>query len=313
MRIATWFLIIGIMGLCGCGNIATTSKGWGLSLGSGTMTIRLGSWESTGVIVRENSLCEITSAASVVADSGTNNAPTTASSLDELAAKKENANVGNTSGITVKLVTGMQTSQHLTNILTAPTTNPNAAALAKTIFAADLERAKHIPESVPTGSSSTTTVGRFSAIAKTLQRMGDSIEEADPFSIPPFVLSADNITLPAAQEPLATIIPTTIISDIAAAVIDTPMVNKETVVAPEQPVVIAAPKRSAIGAFLWSCALWGGLGLTILLFKKYTTKSAPVTPPVIQDEVITGSTEPAPVLPIDEKVEQPKADYTTNL
>lgn len=166
-------LILIVVGCVSCGhNLVGSSKGWGLDLTSGKSApigLRIGSWDYTYTIVRENVEAEVTSAATLAAISKTKKEPMSVGTTSDTESDDtvRTGSIGNNAGGTIKIRTGMQTTGYLREILSSPNANPATAAIAESVYAAEKERAKREEPQKPIVGTSTTTAGQSSTTSQT--------------------------------------------------------------------------------------------------------------------------------------------------
>jgi len=122
--------------LTGCGhNLATQSKGWGIDVtwnpDAYMPSLRLGYWDISYAMMKENTEVEMTSEAGLKADTG--NGEKKESSLSAVAS----GTVGNK----VVMKTGAQTNGYVVDVLTSPNAKDNDN-IAKYIYGVKTEEKK---------------------------------------------------------------------------------------------------------------------------------------------------------------------------
>ena len=136
--------------MCGCGhNAVVASKGYGIDISwtgeSYIPNLRLGYWDSTSAVVKENVDIEIASSAGL-------NASANSSSMSN-----SGATAGGNAGTTIKMKTGPQTNGYVKEVLTAPNINKNNVEMAKSLYAvrSTMESKGVLSTSTPINSTST--------------------------------------------------------------------------------------------------------------------------------------------------------------
>ena len=136
--------------MCGCGhNAVIASKGWGIDISwtgeSYIPNFRLGYWDSTSAVVKENVDIEIASSAGL-------NASANSSSVSN-----SGATAGGNAGTTIKMKTGPQTNGYVKEVLTAQNINNNNVEMAKALYAvrSTMESKGVLSSSTPINTTST--------------------------------------------------------------------------------------------------------------------------------------------------------------
>lgn len=174
LMVLTSLIVLLLMSSCGH-NTLVNSKGTGVSVGFGVeapIVFKLGTWDTTYAMVRENVNVEITSGATLAATTSKEGSAIKefADSKDKSVDGKAAGNIGNNTGSTIKANIGMQTSGYASNILTSPNANEHTAKIAEAIYGPDLKRAElGTNTNPPSGSTSITTVGQGSASSQTTE------------------------------------------------------------------------------------------------------------------------------------------------
>ena len=146
----TVIMFFTVLFMCSCGhNAVVASKGWGIDISwtgeSYIPNFRLGYWDSTSAVVKENVDVEIASSAGL-------NASANSSSMSNTA-----TTAGGNAGTTIKLKTGPQTNGYVKEVLTAQNINNNNVEMAKALYAvrSTMESKGVLSSSTPINSTTT--------------------------------------------------------------------------------------------------------------------------------------------------------------
>lgn len=142
---------VGVFLLAGCGHsVVTHSKGMGIDLawdgGNYIPSVRLGQWDVTNAVVKENVDLEATTITDVAAKGNLAKAETTEGE-EEATPSKGVAATAN-AGIAIKMHTGPQTNGYVKEVLTAQGITKQNVELAKAIYGvqSSLEQPKEVNE-----------------------------------------------------------------------------------------------------------------------------------------------------------------------
>ena len=146
----TVIMFFTILFMCSCGhNAVVSSKGYGIDISwtgeSYIPNFRLGYWDSTSAVVKENVDIEIASSAGL-------NASANSSSMSNTA-----TTAGGNAGTTIKMKTGPQTNGYVKEVLTAQNINNNNVEMAKSLYAvrSTMESKGVLSSSTPVNSTTT--------------------------------------------------------------------------------------------------------------------------------------------------------------